>query len=97
MNQTSTTSVRHPRLAFGVFSAKFRGMSYRGTVKDGVVVLAPGVELPDGTEVAVVPCSGADDDPLLAAVRKVSKPRPHWPKDYALNHGHYVSGEPRKS
>jgi hypothetical protein len=37
-----------------------------------------------------------EDDPFLAAVRKTAKPRPHWPKDYALNHGHYVSGEPRK-
>jgi len=33
---------------------------------------------------------------FLAAVLKTAKPRPHWPKDYALNHGHYVSGEPKK-
>jgi hypothetical protein len=32
------------------------------------------------------------DDPFLAAVLKTSKPRPHWPKDYVLNHGHYVTG-----
>jgi hypothetical protein len=37
------------------------------------------------------------EDPFLAAVRKLAKPRPHWPKDFALNHGHYVSGEPKKS
>jgi hypothetical protein len=37
------------------------------------------------------------EDPFLEAVLKVSKPRPHWPKDFALNHGHYVSGEPKKS
>ena len=36
-------------------------------------------------------------DPFLQAVMKTVKARPHWPADYALNHGHYVSGEPRKS
>ena len=73
-------------------------MSYTGKVKDGVVVLPPDVKLPEGTEVDVVPRdTRPEEDPFLAAVRKVAKPRPHWPKDYALNHGHYVSGEPKKS
>ena len=53
--------------------------------------------LPEGADVKIetleiVP----QDDPFLPAVRKATKPRPHWPRDYALNHGHYVSGEPRK-
>ena len=26
----------------------------------------------------------------------LAKPRPHLPKDFALNHGHYVRGEPKK-
>jgi hypothetical protein len=34
--------------------------------------------------------------PLVAAVEKLSKPRPHLPIDYALNHGHYIRGEPKK-
>ena len=38
----------------------------------------------------------AAEDPLVAAVEKLAKPRPHLPKDYALNHGHYVNGEPKK-
>ncbi|MSU57714.1 MAG: hypothetical protein EXS35_05955 [Pedosphaera sp.] len=72
-------------------------MSYKGTVKNGVVVLPPNVKLPDGTEVDVV----ADelrpaDDPFVQAVLKLAKPRPHLPKDYALNHGHYIRGEPKK-
>jgi hypothetical protein len=32
----------------------------------------------------------------VAAVEKLAKPRPHLPKDYALNHGHYIRGEPKK-
>ena len=72
-------------------------MSFKGTVKNGVVVLPPNVKLPDGTEVEVVANeSRAADDPFVQTVLKLAKPRPHLPKDYALNHGHYVRGEPKK-
>jgi len=72
-------------------------VSYKGTVKNGVVVLPADVKLPEGTEVNVETVEALpDDDPFLAAVLKAAKPRPHWPKDYALNHGHYASGEPKK-
>jgi hypothetical protein len=75
------------------------GVSYRGTVKNGVVVLPPEVKLPDGTQVEVIAETELlpEDDPFIAAVLKLAKPRPHWPKDYALNHAHYVKGHPRKS
>jgi hypothetical protein len=74
-------------------------MSVTGTVKKGVVVLPPGTELPDGTTVTIetIQSQAEKDDSFLAAVRKIAKPRPHWPKDYGLNHGNYVSGEPKKS
>ncbi len=36
------------------------------------------------------------NDAFLGAVIKTSKGRPHWPSDYALNHGYYVAGEPKK-
>ena len=73
-------------------------MSYTGKVKNGVVVLPPGVKLPEGTEVKVEPLELLpEDDPFIAAVIKLAKPRPHWPKDHPLNHGHCVSGEPKKS
>ena len=73
-------------------------MTYVGKVQNGVVVLPPDAHLPEGVEVTVEPVGPAPGiDPFLAAARKVAKPRPHWPKDYALNHGHYVSGEPKKT
>jgi hypothetical protein len=73
-------------------------MSVIGTIKNGVVVLPPGTSLPEGAEVKVeyVEPSG-ETDSFLIAVKKLAKPRPHWPEDYVLNHGHYVNGEPRKS
>ncbi len=73
-------------------------MSFTGIVKNGVVVLPPEANLPEGAEVKVEPLDSIpEDDPFIQAVLKLAKPRPHWPKDYALNHGHHVSGEPKKS
>lgn len=45
---------------------------------------------------AVVPETKSASDPFLEAATSAAKPRAHWPSDYALNHGHYVSGEPKK-
>ena len=74
-------------------------MSFKGKVRNGVVVLPPEAKLPDGTEVEVIPEKELlpEDDPFIAAVLKLAKPRPHWPKDYALNHAHYVKGHPKKT
>lgn len=72
-------------------------MSVTGTVKNGVVVLPPGTKLPEGAEVKVeVLPAAASEDPLVAAVERLAKPRPHLPKDYALNHGYYRRGEPKR-
>ena len=73
-------------------------MSDKGTVKKGVVVLAPVAKLAEGTAVEVVPDEWRpEDDPFVAAVLKVAKPRPHWPKDYARNLDHYLYGVPKAS
>ena len=73
-------------------------MSFTGKIQNGVVVLPPEANLPDGTEVTVETLDLAvTDDPFLQAAAKVARQRPHWPSDYALNHAHYVSGEPKKS
>ena len=79
-------------------------MTYTGTIKNGVVVLPPHVELPEGAQVDVTPREAdvtpsevAEKlDPFADLVLKLAKPRPHLPTDYALNHGHYVRGEPKK-
>jgi len=74
------------------------GVSFKGTVKNGVVVLPPGAKLPDGTPVEVIADEWQPkDDPFVAAVLKVAKPRPHWPTDYARNLDHYLYGLPKRS
>ena len=73
-------------------------MSVTGKIKNGMVVLPPGTKLPEGADVKIETLElPPEDDPFVAAVLKVAKPRPHWPKDFVLNYGHYVSGEPKKS
>ena len=71
-------------------------MSFTGKIQNGVVVLPPEVKLPEGTEVNIEPIGVSEDNPCIAAVLKLAKPRPHWPKDYALNHAHYLKGHPKK-
>jgi hypothetical protein len=72
-------------------------MSVTGKVKNGVIVLPPGTKLPEGATVKIETLElTSQDDPLVAVVEKLARPRPHLPKDYALNHGHYVRGEPKK-
>ena len=64
---------------------------------NGKVVLPPGTRLPEGAAVKVETLEPASqEDPLVAAVEKLARPRPHLPHDYALNHGHYLRGEPKK-
>ena len=69
-------------------------MSVTGKIVNGSVVLPPGTKLPEGAEVKIETIPTAD--PFLAAVERRAKPRPHLPKDYALNHGHYLRREPKK-
>jgi hypothetical protein len=72
-------------------------MSVTGKVVNGLVVLPPGTKLPEGAGVRIETLKlTSGDDPLVAAVEKLAKPRPHLPKDYALNHGHYLRGEPKQ-
>jgi hypothetical protein len=72
-------------------------MSVTGKVVNGLVVLPPGISLPEGVAVKVETLEPvASTDPLVAAAKKLAKSRPHLPKDYALNHSHYIRGEPKK-
>jgi hypothetical protein len=73
------------------------GMSFRGEVKNGVVVLPPNANLPDGTVVEVAPAAPESADPsFLWELLKLAKDR-DWPDDFALNHAHYAKGHPKHS
>ena len=71
-------------------------MTYRGKVKNGVVVLEGDAKMPEGTEVRVEP---VDERPLMDLVR-VAEPipdDPEWPRDGAAEHDHYLYGTPKRN
>ena len=68
-------------------------MSITGTVKDGVVVLPPGLKLPEGTEIQLI----VPDSPSFAArYAAYIGAADDLPSDLAENLDHYVHGQ-RKS
>jgi hypothetical protein len=71
-------------------------MSVTGKVQNGVVVLPPGLEVPEGAEVEVTFLSPLPNDPpFLRKALELARPQ-DWPTDFALNHGHYLKGEPAR-
>ncbi len=70
------------------------GVSYKGTVRNGVVVLPPEAKLPEGAAVEVIleAETPGGEDPFIAAIRKVAKPRPHWPRDYIRHLDQHLYG-----
>jgi hypothetical protein len=78
-------------------------MTYRGTVKGGVVVLEDPNVLPEGTEVAVSPAEeniDAQELPVAPAWDDVLKDfigqADGLPSDMARNHDHYIHGASKR-
>ncbi len=65
-------------------------MTYRGRVKNGVVVLEGDAKIPEGTEVRIAP---VEERPLMDLVRVAegAPDDPEWPTDGAAEHDHYLS------
>jgi hypothetical protein len=75
-------------------------MVVKGTVTNGVVVLEPGVQIPDGTRVDVTPA----DEPTIVESKTHTQ---QWlleiagmvddlPADFAAEHDHYIHGTPKR-
>jgi hypothetical protein len=76
-------------------------MSYRGRVKNGVVVFDEPVQLADGTEVRIEPIGGDEGLPrvgptLLEQLGDLVGSVPDLPPDMADQHDHYVHGSPKR-
>jgi hypothetical protein len=71
-------------------------MTYRGKVKDSVIVLEPGVRLPEGAEVRIEfdpsPSRAPDSDPLLRMSELAVET---GIRDLATNIDHYLYGHPK--
>ncbi len=78
-------------------------MTYRGHVKNGVIVLDEPADLAEGTAVVVYPDNGkpeADDGEgiptLYEQLKNVIGKAKGLPPDAARNHDHYLYGLPKK-
>ena len=70
-------------------------MEYRGKVTGGVVVLEPGVDLPEGAEVRVEVLT-PDRTTLGQRLMKFAGRAQGLPADMAENHDHYLHGQPKR-
>lgn len=71
-------------------------MTYRGHVNHGVVVLEPGIELPEGIEVSVVPVTPTPRKTLAEQFGDLIGSVPDLPVDMAEQHDHYLHGAPKR-
>ena len=76
-------------------------MVYRGIVKKGVVVIAEGAELPEGTEVRIEPIARGEkltgEGPTLTEqFGDIIGTVPDLPPDMAQQHDHYLHGAPKR-
>jgi hypothetical protein len=78
-------------------------MTYRGRVRNGVVVLEDGAALPEGTVVKVeqleqppAPPPSAPDGGWAQELLKLAGIAQGLPADLARNHDHYLYGTPRR-
>jgi hypothetical protein len=78
-------------------------MTYHGHVENGVVVLDAAAALPDGTQVAIAVLqddTNAQADAPIPTLYERLKPligkAKGLPPDLALNHDHYLHGQPKK-
>ena len=71
-------------------------MSYKGKVKNGVVILPRNAKLRNGTEVKVTPIGGQQDEDFTDMLVSVSKKVRGLPRDLAAQHDHYLYGTPKR-
>jgi len=70
-------------------------MTYRGHVKNGVVVLDAPVALPEGSPVSVEPLETPElIQSLRDGLRRFSGTVKDLPEDMAARHDHYAHGKP---
>ncbi len=72
-------------------------MSFTGKVCGGVVVLPPGVTLPEGANVTVETVAAEPSgNELTRRLLKISQQVEGLPADLAVQHDHYLYGIPKK-
>jgi hypothetical protein len=93
----SKTAIANARGSFQYEAMKKKSLArWTSRVKNGHLALPAGLQLADGAKVELIPLVALPSDSrFLKGVLKMAKPR-NWPRDFALNHGHYTKGYPKK-
>jgi hypothetical protein len=71
-------------------------MTLDGTVRDGIIVLENGVQIPAGTRVQVVVADEPAERPSLLSLLKLAGAVKGLPADFAAQHDHYIHGTPKR-
>ncbi|HZZ29468.1 MAG TPA: hypothetical protein VFE46_15830 [Pirellulales bacterium] len=82
-------------------------MTYKGKVQNGVIQVEGGVRLPEGAEVQIELADGVEPtaektgeptigQKLAALARKFESLPCDLPDDLAMNHDHYLHGQPKR-
>jgi hypothetical protein len=72
-------------------------MTLTGVVQNGMIVLDPGINLPEGTRVKVVSEPAATtENPTFLDLLEFAGCMPDMPADFAQQHDHYIHGTPKK-
>ena len=73
-------------------------MTYRGRIRNGVVILDPPVSLAEGSEVEVRPVTQDEAMPTLyERYKDFIGIAEGLPADMAENHDHYIHGAPKRA
>lgn len=75
-------------------------MSYRGTVRNGVVEFEEGPVPAEGTSVVIEPVeavrAAGGEKSLSEALLELAGTIDDLPADFARNHDHYIHGQPKR-
>jgi hypothetical protein len=71
-------------------------VSYKGKVKNGVVVLPAEAKLSEGAEVEVTPIAQSQGDDFTEMLVSIAKKVRGLPRDLAEQHDHYLYGTPKR-
>jgi hypothetical protein len=84
------------RLADAAANCYLPAVSYKGKVKNGVVILPRDAKLPNGTEVQVTPVIPEQAVDFTNMLVSLSKKVRGLPRDLAAQHDHYLYGNPKR-
>jgi len=73
-------------------------MTYKGHVRNGMVVLDDAAELPEGAEVEVLFLGAGEVEPetFYDSIKHLIGACKDLPSDFALNHDHYIHGTEKR-